>query len=236
LITKIDNKAIKKLYYHYLEDISDKSRDQCPSPKKLLKSIRQSLSKKKIGKIIRHMSRCIHCSKEFELLLKIVREEKNIENRIGQALNANYIETRASHRKPIGFPLIKTTYVVIATTLSIVIFVSLYIFKFQNQYQYRRARASPLQIEYPRDSRLLKSGLYFRWNDISEIEYYVIQIFDDTLISIWKSPKIKDNVLIPSKALLTKFQKNTQYFWMVTAYDSKGRGIESRLEDFIIKR
>ena len=184
------------------------------------------------------MSRCIHCSKEFELLLIIVREEKNIETRIGQALNTNYIKAKASHRKPVGFPLIKTKYVVIATALSIVIFGSLYIFKFQNQYQYqyRRARASPLQIEYPRDSRLLKSRLYFRWNDISEIEYYVIQIFDDTLISIWKSPKIKDNVFIPSKVLLAKFQKDTQYFWMVTAYDSKGKGIESRLEDFVIKR
>lgn len=236
LITKIDNEAIKKLYNHYLEDISDKSRDQCPSPKILLKSIRQNLSTKKNGKIIRHMSKCIHCSKEFELLQKIVREEKNIETRIGQALNTNYIEAKVSQRKPVGFPPIKTKYVVIATTLSIVIFVSLYIFKFQNQYQYRRARASPLQIEYPRDSRLLKSRLYFRWNNISEIEYYVIQIFDDTLISIWKSPKIKDNVFIPSKALLASFQKNTRYFWMVTAYDSKGKGIESRLEDFVIKR
>lgn len=182
------------------------------------------------------MSRCIYCSKEFELLVKIVREEKNIKNRIGQALNTDYIKTKTSHRKSVGFSLIQTKYVVIAATLSIVIFVSLYILNFQSQYQYRRARASPLQIEYPRDSRLSKSKLYFRWNDVSEIEYYVIQIFNDTLIPIWKSPKIKDNVFIPSKAQLTKFQKNTRYFWMVTAYDSKGKEIESRLEDFVIKR
>jgi hypothetical protein len=80
------------------------------------------------------------------------------------------------------------------------------------------------------------SKLVFRWNDILGTDHYILEIFDDTLLPFWKSPEIRENVFYPPQYLLIKFEKNKRYFWMVTAFDEKGKGIESRLEDFMIKR
>ena len=233
---KIDNKALKQLYDHYLDEISSESREKCPPPEMLLKSIRHTLSKKKVSEIIRHLSICIHCSRELEFLIKSLREEIEIEKMIGQVLGSDDTMRKPGRRKSVIFPIFKKKHFFPAAAVLLAIVASFYAIRVKQQYEYRRARASPLQIVCPRDTRLPISKLVFRWNEIPGTNHYIIEIFDDTLLPFWKRHKIRENVLSPSQSLLSKFEKNKRYFWMVTAYDEKGGSIESRLEDYIIKR
>jgi len=236
LTTKLDNTAIKQLYNSYLEGISDISRVNCPSPETLLKSIRQNQSTMRNRRLIRHLTRCIHCSKEFEFIANIVREESNLNCQLGSTINTRELEPRALKPNRFRFSSFHLKYVFIFASISIVFFAGVKIFKSQSHYLYRRARASPLHLIYPDNSSLTKSKLYFNWYDSLETGHYVIQIFDDTLLPIWNSQKIKDKVYIPSASLLSKLNTNTRYFWMVTAYDISGKRIKSRLNDFTIKK
>ena len=233
---KIDNKALKQLYDHYLDEISPESREECPAPEMLLQSIRQTLPKKKKNEIIEHLSGCIHCSRELEFLNKTLREEIEIEQKVGQIFDSNETLSKPNRLKSVISSVVKKKYIYAAAAALILIVASFYAVRLKQQSEYRRVRASPLQLLYPRDTRLPLSKLVFRWNDIPETDHYIIEIFDDTLLPFRRSSKIWDNILSPSQSLLDKFEKNKRYFWMVTAYDEKGKSTESRLEDYIIKR
>jgi hypothetical protein len=233
---KIDNKALKQLYDHYLDEVSPESREKCPAPEMLVQSIRQALPKKKRNMIIGHLSCCIHCSTEFEFLIKTLREEIEIEQKVGQILDSNETLSKPNRRNSVISYITQKKYIYAVAAALIVLFISFYVVKLRQEYEYRRARASPLQLVYPRDTRLPLSKLVFRWNGIPEADHYIIEIFDDTLLPFWRSSRIRENILSPSQSLLDKFEKNKRYFWMVTAYDEKGKSTESRLEDYIIKR
>ena len=78
-----------------------------------------------------------------------------------------------------------------------------------------------------------KSLLKFRWVEIKDSDYYIVELYDETLLPIWRSEKIFNNEIDLPKQILDRLVKNKKYFWMLTAYFPDGKKIESRLEYFI---
>jgi hypothetical protein len=72
---KISPKDLKDLYRDYLEDEPTISRTKCPSSRDITACIRGERSKNRRHQIIDHIFQCSCCHEEFELILKIIREE-----------------------------------------------------------------------------------------------------------------------------------------------------------------
>ena len=108
------------------------------------------------------------------------------------------------------------------------------IFLNQGRNEIRSEYFPSLQLIEPVGKKLKKTVLKFRWVEIKESEYYVIEIFDETLLSVWRSNKIYNNHFSPPEKLVDNLLKNKTYFWMLTAYFPDGRKIESRVEQFIL--
>jgi hypothetical protein len=78
--------------------------------------------------------------------------------------------------------------------------------------------------------------LVFRWEGTPRAEYYHLEIFDKSLLPLWKSPPVQGvfYALPPKAADIIK--KNEVYFWAITAWLIDGTKRESPLEEFILKK
>jgi hypothetical protein len=234
---KIDNKVLKKLYDIYLEGKSSPTRINCPEPEILIESLRSNLSKKQRGQLIAHLSTCIHCSREFEFLLDTVRIEKEIAEK-----TRNIISARNKSKKTDPWLTSRFLshhawrYISALVMLLFIIVVALVVLKIPQKIEYRRARSNPIRIIYPNEVHLDISKLKFKWKKVSEANFYILEIFDDTLLSIWQSCKLSENHFQPPQSLLQKLIKGKTYFWMVTVYTEAGLRTESSLVDFYVKK
>ena len=244
---KIKNRDLKLLYKAHLIDKAPVSRKNCPSKKDIIDLLRADLPSKIRMKLIDHVSGCFLCYEEFQSILEIQREEVKLINSI-ESLAVKSDETSKVYKKNASiqspqkrksflfFPRLSRKYaylflgaILIFSTILIPI-----IFLNQGKREYRSDYYPSLQLIEPVGKKLKKTVLKFRWVEIKESEYYVIEIFDETLLSIWKSNKIYENHFSPPEKLMYDLRKSKTYFWMLTAYFPDGRKIESRLEPFIL--
>jgi hypothetical protein len=84
-------------------------------------------------------------------------------------------------------------------------------------------------IEYSR------SNLQFRWKSIPSSGYYIIDIFDEALLPIWKSSPIFEPFYKFDVKLPELIKPKNKYFWMVTAIISNKNKLESDIGFFYFK-
>jgi hypothetical protein len=87
---------------------------------------------------------------------------------------------------------------------------------------------------YPTSSHKSPEKLTFRWQEFLSSKYYILELFDETLLPIWASPPIYDiQVQLPSE-IYPKIKAGSSYFWMITAYSGEAKTGESRLARFAV--
>ncbi|UCC40681.1 MAG: hypothetical protein JSV96_04340, partial [Candidatus Aminicenantes bacterium] len=100
--------------------------------------------------------------------------------------------------------------------------------------EYRGTNSKQIHLIEPINKKCSKSSLIFKWNFVKNSEYYVLELFDDTLYPVWKSQKIfKAQATLPLE-ISNRLKKDKAYFWMVIAFLNHGKKIESRLEKFTL--
>ena len=100
--------------------------------------------------------------------------------------------------------------------------------------KYRTSTPSQIALLLPEKIEVPKSSLSFQWKNVKDSEYYAFELYDETLYQIWKSEKLFKTNLTLHQDVVSKLDVNKSYFWMVTAFFSNGRKIESRLKEILI--
>ncbi len=85
-------------------------------------------------------------------------------------------------------------------------------------------------LSFPKPNQTLSRPFVFRWQPIPDSDHYVLELFDEALLPVWTSNKIRD-VQIPFPPNL---KTGKTYFWMVTAYSDEATLAESELARFVI--
>lgn len=244
---KISTRDLKKLYRAHIAENAPASRKNCPPTKKFINLFKSKLSEKQKTKIIDHISNCYFCSQEFEFILQTLRQEKKLEDEIGSLLHSKKARTPIkqglkkqlyySGKKLISFfPKLSWKYASLYTGITLIIAVLSVLFIFHNheKKEYRGQYFSPIKLIEPVKGKHSKSLLVFKWKEIREVDYYILELFNETLLPIWKSKKIFDNQTYLPKNIIKDLRENKIYFWMLTAYFPDGRKIESRIEAFTL--
>ena len=246
---KINNKDLKNLYKAYIMENIPLSQKNCPPTKEIINLFRSKLSEKQKSKIIDHITSCYFCSQEFEFILQTLRQENKLKDEIRRLLfskkEAPPIKQKEnkkinySRKKFISFfPQLSWKSTSLILGIAIIIFGLFALIVFQNNEKkvYRGRYFSPIKLIEPVKGEYQKSLLVFRWQKIEGSEYYILELFDETLLPIWKSKKIfNSHTGLPQK-IVNSLSENKMYFWMVTAYFPDGMEIESRMENFILKK
>lgn len=225
---KLNNSNLRQIFISNLNKNIPNTRTECPSPKELLRLFRAKKSEKKKTKIIDHITNCYYCADEFEFILKALRFEKDMNQ-----LAKKYIETK---NKKVLNSRFSWRFASMVAGISILC-ISITAFIISNTYDNSKYRAStPSQIDllFPEKIKVPKSSLSFQWENVKDSEYYAFELYDETLYQIWKSEKLFKTNLTLHQDVVSIFDVNKSYFWMVTAFFPNGRKIESQLKEILI--
>jgi hypothetical protein len=240
---KIKHNDLQKLYKAYIVDRVPQSRKKCPHPKEIINFFNSRLNENKISQLIDHITNCFYCAQEFEFIIQTLREQEKLSEEIGNLLRSENFRMktekrvkedalRSATKKRFLFPVLSLKYILPFLVAAIIIS-ALILFKKTEKIEYRDESIPQINLIEPINGKYFKSSSLFKWTEIKNSSYYILEIFDETLYPVWESNKISRNYSILPEEALKKLFKNKAYFWMVTAYFSNGRKIESILEEFI---
>jgi len=87
----------------------------------------------------------------------------------------------------------------------------------------------------PQGNECGRRTLSFKWTSLRTADYYLFELFDETLTSVWQSPCLFEPSIIPPPEIVQGLRSGAKYFWMVIARKTDGRLTESGLGLFILK-
>jgi hypothetical protein len=244
---KITYDDLKRAYKSRIHSRIPSSREGCPPAENIFSVFDKSTSPADKEKIIDHVTVCSYCLQEFELMQGFVREEEKATGDIASYLRTKAGSTRTPGKRPKILEILLGSRVQAralwrwaAASLSIIIITGLFLIGtksfFKTPEDRERGRLpGQVQLISPIRGQKIETPLLFRWERTPNAEYYQLEIFDESLLPIWKSSRIEGvrYELPPQAADLIK--QNKAYFWTITAWLIDGTKKESPLEDFIFK-
>jgi hypothetical protein len=224
---KLSDSDLRQLYLANIKDSIPKTRNECPTPKQLLRLFREKKSEKERTIIIDHIISCYHCAHEFEFIIRALRYEKEM-NQVAQ----NFMKTKTVRTLP---HKISWRWGALAAGISLIcVFNAIFIIPTKyKSIRYRDSTLSQINLLQPQDNKLPESSIFFQWENIKDSEYYTLELYDETLYRIWSSEKIFKNTYLLSKDAISQLEKTKTYFWMISAFFSNGRKMESQLREII---
>lgn len=248
---KINNKDLQRLYKDYIRQKSPSSRKNCPPLKKIINFFNSKSLEKQKFKIIDHITTCSYCLQEFEFILQTLRYKLKINEEISDFLNTEKVISTIRKKSDIlvsdlkkrqspFFPKLSWKYGslllggVAAAIILIIIFFKPDIIRIPVKNQQRSETITQIKLIEPIGAKYSTSSLSFKWRKLNDSDYYILELFDESLIPVWKSEKILKNHYTLPKNAIKNLDENKVYFWMVTAFLSNGKKIESTLEEFTL--
>jgi hypothetical protein len=226
-----DPDRFKALYGVQVRPQNPASRRNCPSPKRMVRLLTSRCSTREGAKLIDHISLCSDCAGEFAFLTEAIRSERvlvgDIENWLGTGQKA---EPRRPHllRYSWGLaPLLAAFFIVGFLVLKLVVL--------RSPERYRAAAEARVALLEPVEQKVSRQSLVFRWQPVPGVEHYVVEVFDEALSPVWKSPPLLETRIVPPDPVARGLVPRKSYFWLVSAYFSGGDKWLSPLEEFTPK-
>lgn len=241
---KIKHKDLQQLYKYFVMENIPESRKDCPPSKEIINFFRAKLSEKQKTNIIDHITHCYYCAQEFEFILQTLRYEGKLSEEIGNLIRhendkttlktrAKKIPLNSGKKQKIFIPVLSWKYALLPFA-ALLIISALIFFPRSEKEEFRGANLNQVQLVEPIDGKYSKSQLVFRWKKLKDSDYYILELFNETLLPVWKSNRISKNRVILPTELVKKLSINKTYLWMVTAFFPDGRRIESEMEEFTL--
>lgn len=234
-------------YKSHIRRSTPLSREGCPSEEEILQVFEKSISTKKKEDVIDHVVKCAYCLQEFELLLGLVRDENVAAKEISEFLRGKRRKPAPSGKKhkmgsiiSVSIPQRSNLWKLVAVPMAILIIAGFFLISIRTFLKPRpneergRWRDQVRLISPIQGQSIHRPG--FRWQKVGRAQFYQLEIFDETLLPVWKSPQIVDfSFRLPPEAE-KMIEGNRIYFWMVTAFLDDGVRRESTLESFTLKK
>jgi len=234
---KFDIESFRILFNSYIKNSPSTTRKHCPQLDAILSSMSQSSSERTKLRISDHLGHCYQCMNDFMFILSIQKEQERLLNGWTIPLGQSYIDLskkgKSSFQKSISFvALYKRTAILLLGILTIYCFFSLLL---RNKFvEAERADIGYFHIVQPLDSIQRSSKLFFEWEGITESCYFVVELFDEILNLVWRSPQVSETSIELPCQILGCLKSNKSYFWFVSSILQDGRKIESELIEFRI--
>ena len=238
---KITHKELCHSYRKYLSDVIPISKKECFSITDFSNSFNSHFDRNVKNKIIDHLSFCALCTKDFEMILELRRRTDILNKEI-----ESYLESESAIYKPSNRPT-QISFIFHALSryaafFGGIIFISIAIFTlyyktpinlYRSQLVRETNRFDIILIE-PIHKHISKYNLLFKWEKNDLAEYYILELFNEELSLIWKSPFLYTNQCKIPYDILNKLLYPNKYLWMVIGYSKKGITLESQIVNFTL--
>lgn len=236
---KINNEELRKIFKSYILENSSITSQACPPSEEIADLFSSPGCGKKKEHIIDHIVNCPFCLQEFDAFLQISRREKNLMEEIDIVFQKGGVKTSIFSKRKRGLAKVILSWrFALATTLSLflvaVLVLRTSIFFSDKQPNKRSLHPKGIELIEPSPGQVAKKPLIFRWAEVEGRDYSILEIFDESLIPIWKSPKIFENIYHLPQKVEQKISPGRCYFWMITIYFPNGMKLESQLEELFV--
>lgn len=223
---KTDHPDLRETYQAYASSRRPSGRKKCPSPRDIARSFEPTASVRKKKRIVDHISACPMCREEFMIFFEHQKTTSS-DPTADSASQPEGIEKE-------GYPALWQGALALLG-LSLIVY-SFFVIGHQAEVSGTRQRASAeISLLSPRQGLSLSSPAIFRWQAKPGSEYYVVELFDESLLPVWTSDKIQDlQARLPYEIALN-LRPRQVYFWMVTSYLHGTKHAESRLSRFVVQ-
>ncbi|MGA2361484.1 MAG: hypothetical protein ABSG73_03395 [Candidatus Aminicenantales bacterium] len=228
----LNDEELKRLYRSYIADKDPDNRLGCPSLEKLVFFFESSSRIPKKMKIIDHVTNCSSCAREFEFLLELQRYQKKMIQEVREAQSAESSPPslrRSSQRVRLLWRFSSAFIGIILVIASLATIVQ----KLGHEDQTRAIR-SFVGLMQPKPNQRVTLPLIFKWQEIAGAESYILELYDESLLPIWKSTATSATSFILPHEITGQLQLNMPYYWMITAYAHNDKLAESNLWKFTI--
>jgi len=226
----LSDEKLKHYYHSYLTEKALQDRRACPSLNKLLSILKKHVRTRTKLKVIDHATSCPFCARELELILGLDKcygdMMKQFQSTPELSIPHSYPTRIFGHLLPLRLTLLIT---------GIIITISALFFVLHNGSPHEQTRAirSAINLIHPIHTHIAAQPLVFQWKGMNGAELYMLELYDQALLPIWKSPGSSlTYVMIPDTVALLIKQDQT-YHWMVTAYAHGEKIAESEMASFI---
>ena len=225
---------IKAAYRGYLRGRIPESRSACPDPEKLQRFFLAGSSRTSKKKILGHIARCGPCADEFEMFLSIDREAGQFARSLERFYSARCpAESRRLRR---GFlpaweaALIGTGLVFLV--LSVLSAIPGLFRPPADGSQVRAPLIPSVRLLRPIGPVPASRDILFQWRIDVPAEYFILELFDEALTLLWKSPPIKSRGFILPAEAAGLIRPGKKFFWQVRVYGRSSPPFESGLKEF----
>lgn len=240
-IMKITHKELSDLYQSYISSRLPASRKDCPTMSDLIKFFKPRTSRRLKTKIIEHLTQCAACAKEFDLIRTIKKSSADMDREIAALLGFKIKPQESPHRSPRKPHLLGPLWKYSAAAIGIIslsLSLSLLFLKnsafFIKETNGRGDLRSGILLVEPVNHKVDRSHLIFLWKEYEGATSYSLELLDESLQLIWKSPKLKETQCRLPSPIIQKLAPDNTFFWMITVTMKNGSIIESPLVNFLL--
>jgi hypothetical protein len=235
---KISSDDLRQLFKSYIREKIPKSEETCPSPEIISSLFFQASAEEQKTEIIDHVTHCSRCLEVFEFCLEISRSENWLSTEIGTRVKSAKKKRPAIFKLPkraVAHPWWKSGLIPLTATILVTITIITTRHISINKGRDNRGRPpGPVYLLSPLSDISSRIPLTFKWSSGIKTQFAFLEIFNETLLPVWKSPKIfGESYELPPEARI-KIKRAKTYFWMVTIFLPDGTEIESALKRFSI--
>jgi hypothetical protein len=222
----MNNERLRELYLAYATSRRPSDRRDCPSTRELVRSFDPSFSRRLQRRIVDHISECPYCREEFMLLMGEQRSEASRRDLPAQGYSKE--DGLGAYRR------VAWRYATILIGIGLALSAYLIVIQQKNPSGIQRTSTSTITLVTPRAGQVITGQPHFRWEQNSSAEYYILEIFDDQMMPIWTSARIRVYRFSPPQEVAPLFVPGGTYFWMVTGFTPNSEKLESGLSLFRI--
>jgi hypothetical protein len=229
------------LYRHYLQSQSPIDGSDCPTSDEISSFFERKTARRKKYRLLHHILDCESCRAQFEwwheLDLQVATLRKAVENLKGNSSSRGGYPKPAPKAKSalrrwawagLGSAAILGCLLLIIPTRR---------FPDDHNPTYRGATQHQFQDTYPPLGAIVRrADLHFSWKPPLPGVSFIFELFDPTMVLLWRSPATKDVEARVPELILRSMRKEQVYFWSITGTASDQTIIESPLYSFRLTR
>jgi len=227
-------REIKRAFQEAVGARAPSSRERCLSPEEIYASLAPRASRRSKASVADHISRCRSCFETFQMLLPLFRQKEKTVGEICRLFGP-------ASEKPRSRPKLKALLFAAPAFFAVALALVLTLdhrpssTEIRNRKE-RSASAGALTLLSPTGGKICaRSALGFVWRPHREADYYLVELFDESLSLVWQSPFLFEPSIVPPPGVVRLLRPGEKYFWMVTSWNSRGEKTESPLEHFTLR-
>jgi hypothetical protein len=237
---KINQEDLKKLYLSLAKNQTNND-TSCPEADELIGAFTDEAGSKYKSRIVDHISKCNRCLEKFQIIRDFFKQGNQLAKDMeGQSLSREELsQLKEIQKDKLSIPRknpLKLKFLAAAAMLLLIVGTVLLVQtgKDSTDNILRGTVEREFSLIAPKDE-INNKFVIFKWKSMKGVRGYQVDLYDEELTCIWKSPVTEKTFLKLPSNIFQNLTKKKIYYWKLISFQSETDFRESGLQKFSIE-